>query len=72
MDKTARSNNFQMNTKEIKKLNDKELLELEHDTEVDCINDLSGNLEIFKLHKSLIEEIENRKLDKLPRLNGFY
>ena len=61
-----------MNTEEIKKLNNKELLELEHDTEVDCINDLSGNLKIFKLHNSLLKEIENRKLDKLPRLNSFY
>jgi hypothetical protein len=61
-----------MNKEEIKKLNDKELLELEHDTEVDCINDLSGNLKIFELHRNLLEEIENRKLDKLSRLNGFY
>ena len=61
-----------MNTEEIKKLNDKELLELEHDTQVDCIDDLSGNLKIFELHNMLLEEIENRKLDKLPRLNGFY
>jgi len=61
-----------MNIEQIKKLNNKELLELEHDTLVDCIDDLSGNLEIFELHNKLLEEIENRKLNKLPRLNGFY
>ena len=55
----------------IKKLNDKELLELEHDTEVECRVDLSGNLEIFETHGNLLKEIENRGLNKLPRLNGF-
>lgn len=61
-----------MKLEEIKKLTDKELLELEHDTEVDCINDLSGVREIFTLHADLIKEIEIRNLGKLPRLNGFY
>lgn len=60
-----------MTLKEIKKLNNKELLELEHDTEVECIHDLTGNLSIFKLYDNLLKEIKSRKLNKLSRLNSF-
>ena len=57
-----------MKTNEIKNLNDRELLELEHDTKVDCIKDLSGNLEIFELHKMLENEIKERKLKKTTKI----
>ncbi len=61
-----------MEKEEIKKLSDKDLLEMQHDTEVDCVNDLSLNREILTLYKLLNEEIKFRNLKELPRLNGFY
>ena len=62
---------------EIKELEDKELLELEHDTEVDLLDLVVGTdcsveyyLELSAYNKALETEIEARKLEKLPRLNG--
>lgn len=60
-----------MNKNQIKKLSNEELLKLEHDTEVDCICDLSLNSKLYKLHDNLIKEINIRKIKRLPRLNGF-
>jgi len=60
-----------MKVKEIKGLNDRDLLELEHDTMVDCIQSLSGDLTVHKLYKRLVKEMEKRKLTPLPRLFGF-
>ncbi len=60
-----------MNIQDIKLLNDKELLEKEHDLEVDIIHDLSGNLELDNIYDELVKEIKKRNLIKLPRLNGF-
>jgi hypothetical protein len=59
-----------MNIEEIKKLSNKELLEIEHDTQVDILDDLSGSLYLYELHDKFLIEIEIRKLEILTRLNG--
>lgn len=55
----------------VKELSDKELLELEHDTQVDCIENLDGDLSNFELYEKIDEEIKFRDLTELPRLNTF-
>lgn len=58
--------------KDISLMTNRELLEEEHDTEVDIIaNDISWSSEDSEYHKMLLAEIEKRGLKLLPRLNTF-
>lgn len=61
-----------MKKNEICLMTDRDLLEEEHDTEVDIIaNDTSWSREDSEYHKMLLAEIEKRGLKLLPRLNTF-
>ena len=60
-----------MTKQEVEKLSDKDLLELEHDNEVDLLDDLSFTKILYDIDKWTNEEIEKRGLTKLKRLNGF-
>ena len=62
-----------------KELQDQELLELEHDTQVDLLDLLPGRdcsiSEYFKFsayYKELETEVKARGLEALKRLNGFH
>lgn len=55
----------------IQKLSDYDLQCLEHDNEVDFIDDLSASDYIQNVYKWCNEEMKKRNLEKLPRLNGF-
>ena len=58
-------------TDKIKEMTDRELLEAEHDTEVDVMDDISLNYRLSDYYQALQNEVKKRKLESLPRLNQF-
>lgn len=57
--------------KSIQKLKDYDLQTLEHDNQVDLIDDLTSSDYLHNVYNWCNEELEKRSLEKLPRLNDF-
>jgi hypothetical protein len=57
--------------KSIKKLKDYDLQTLEHDNQVDLIDDLTSSDYLHNVYNWCNEELLKRNLEKLPRLNDF-
>ena len=55
-----------MKTKEIKKLDNEDLLSMEYNTTVFILEDDSGGVKGFELREKLRKEIEVRGLDIIP------